>query len=216
MYLHKKTLTVFMVMLVTLFTGCGGGSGTSSIDTTLDTTLETTSGAKTTELVSYGFKVVDLEDTSSDITLTFDTATGATAESIPLWYYDYEQEIWFEEGSAILQADGTYVGTVSHAGTWSLGQPVEDDYTTYTDYTIYTDRIIDPDETPVTNLRVDAIGDNWIRTDFTTDENGVFEIEVIPGEEFTLQVYHYDENYSAKYSGKIIIDAAGEIAYKIN
>jgi len=212
MYLYKKTLTLFMIMLVTLFTGCGGGSGTSSIDTT----SETTSGAKSVDLVSYGFKVVDLEDTSSEITLTFDTATEATAENIPLWYYDYVQGSWIEEGSAIRQSNGTYVGTVSHAGTWSLGQPVEDDYSTYSDYTIYTDRIIDPNETPVTNLRVDAIGDNWIRTDLATDENGVFEIEVIPGEEFTLQVYNYDENYSAKYSGKILVDAAGEIAYKIN
>ena len=97
------------------------------------------------------------------------------------------------------------------SGTSSIA--TEDDYT---DYTIYTDRIIDTDDKAVTNLRVDAIGDNWIRTDLTTDKNGEFEIEVIPGEEFTLQVYHYDENYNAKYSGKISIDAAGEIAYKIN
>jgi hypothetical protein len=204
------------VLLITFFTGCGGGSGDSSIDTTSDTTSDTLSSAKAVELISYGFMVVDVQDTSNDITLVFDAAAEATAESIPLWYYDYEQEIWIEEGYATRLSDGTYVATVSHAGTWSLGQPVEDDYTVYTDYTIYTDRIIDPDGIPVTNLRVDAIGDNWIRTDLTTDENGVFEIEVIPGKEFTLQVYQYDENYSAKYSGKILVDAAGEIAYKIN
>ena len=117
MYLYKKTLTAFMAMLVTLFTGCGGGSGTSSIET------------------------VD----------------------------------------------------------------------NYTDYTIYTDRIIDIDQKAVPNLRVDAISDNWIRTDLSTNENGEFEIEVIPGEKFTLQVYDSDKNTYATYSGKIIVDAAGDI-----
>ncbi|GIU00462.1 hypothetical protein TSL6_09680 [Sulfurovum sp. TSL6] len=85
----------------------------------------------------------------------------------------------------------------------------------YTDYTIYTDRIIDTDKKAVPNLRVDAISDNWIRTDLSTNENGEFEIEVIPGEMFTLQVYDYDKNTYATYSGKIIVDAAGNIAYKI-
>jgi hypothetical protein len=81
----------------------------------------------------------------------------------------------------------------------------------YSDYTIYTDRIIDTDEKAVPNLRVDAISDNWIRTDISTNENGEFEIEVIPEEEFTLQVYDYDKKTYATYSGKITVDAAGDI-----
>ncbi|UPT76806.1 hypothetical protein MN086_07030 [Sulfurovum sp. XGS-02] len=117
MYLNKTTLGIFMVMLVTLFTGCGGGSGTSSIEA--------------------------------------------------------------------------------------------EDY--YTDYTIYTDRIIDTNQKAIPNLRVDAISDNWVRTDLSTDENGEFEIEVIPGEKFTLQVYDSDKNTYATYSGKITVDAAGDI-----
>lgn len=117
MYVDKKTLTAFMAMLVTLFTGCGGGSGTSSIEA---------------------------EDA-------------------------------------------------------------------YTDYTIYTDRIIDTDGKSVPNLRVDAISDNWIRTDLSTNENGEFDIEVIPGEAFTLQVYDSDTKTYATYSGKITVDAAGDI-----
>jgi len=81
----------------------------------------------------------------------------------------------------------------------------------YTDYTIYTDRIIDINQNAVPNLRVDAISENWIRTDLATDENGEFEIEVIPGEKFTLQVYDYDKKTYATYSGKITVDAAGDI-----
>ncbi len=161
--------------------------------------------------VSYGFMVIDLKDengialgTSDDITLTFHSAVGATLESIPLWYYDYAQGIWIEEGYATRLPDGKYEGTVSHPGTWSLSQPIEDATGTY------TNRIVYPDGTPVKNLRVHAIGKNWIRTDLTTDENGEFKIEVIPGEEFSLKVYHYGDKYDAEYNGIIAAVASGE------
>lgn len=166
--------------------------------------------------VSYGFMVIDLKDEfgtglniSDDIVLTFHTAVGETADIIPLWYYDYDQGLWIEEGYATLLADGKYEGTVSHPGTWSLSQPIEDAAG------IYTDRIVYPDGTPVKNLRVHAVGKNWIRTDLSTDENGVFEVEVIPGEEFSLKAYHYEDKYSAE-SSTISAVAPGDIANKIN
>jgi len=166
--------------------------------------------------VSYGFMVIDLKDESDtalsisgDIVLTFHTATGATEDIIPLWYYDYAQGIWIEEGYATRLSDGKYEGTVSHPGTWSLSQPVEDASS------IYTDRILYPDGTPVTNLRVHAVGNNWIRTDLSTDENGVFEIEVIPGEDFSLKAYHYEDKYGAE-SATIQAVAPGDITNKIN
>ncbi len=161
--------------------------------------------------VSYGFMVIELEDEngvlldiSDDITLTFHSAVGTTAESIPLWYYDYAQGIWIEEGYATRLLDGKYEGIISHPGTWSLSQPIEDATG------IYTDRIVYPDGTPVKNLRVHAVGKNWIRTDLSTDENGVFEIKVIPGEEFGLKVYHYSDKYGAKFNGIIAAVASGE------
>jgi len=167
--------------------------------------------------VSYGLMVVNIEDengaalgVSDDITLTFYSAAGATAESIPLWYYDYAQGIWIEEGYATRQPDGKYEGTISHPGTWSLSQPIEDAPGTY------TDRIVYPDGTPVQNLRVHAVGKNWIRTDLSTDENGVLEIEVIPGEEFGLKVYHYGDKYGAEFNGMIAAIASSEIVDKIN
>lgn len=167
--------------------------------------------------VSYGFMVIDLKDefgtalsTSDDIVLTFHTAIGATEDNIPLWYYDYAQGVWIEEGYATRLADGKYEGTISHPGTWSLSQPIEDTSG------IYTDRIVYPDGTPVKNLRVHAVGKNWIRTDLSTDENGVLEIEVIPGEEFGLKAYHYKDKYGAKFNGIILAVSSGEIANKIN
>ena len=166
--------------------------------------------------VSYGFMVIDLKDEngtalsiSDDIVLTFHTAIGATEDIIPLWYYDYAQGVWIEEGYATL-ADGKYEGTVSHPGTWSLSQPIEDASG------IYTDRIVYPDGTPVKDLRVHAIGKNWIRSDLSTDENGKFEIEVIPGEDFKLKAYHYEDKYDAEFNGIISAVTSGEIANKIN
>ena len=166
--------------------------------------------------VSYGFMVIKLEDESGtalnisdNITLTF-PSTGAWEENIPLWYYDHTQGIWIEEGYATRLRDGSYEGTVSHPGTWSLNQPIEDAPGTY------TDRIVYPDGTPVKNLRVHAVGQNWIKTDLSTDENGVLEIEVIPGEEFGLKVYHYGDKYGAKFNGMIAAIASGEIVDKIN
>ncbi len=166
--------------------------------------------------VSYGFMVINLNDesgttlgVSDDIVLTF-PATGATANNIPLWYYDYTQGVWVEEGYATRQADGKYEGTVSRPGTWSLSQPIEEATG------IYTDRILYPDGTPVKNLRVHAVGNNWIRTDLSTDENGIFEIEVIPGEEFTLNAYHCENKYGAKFNGTIPAVASDEIVDNIN
>lgn len=160
--------------------------------------------------VSYGFMVIDLNDetgavlgTSDDIILTFNSA-GATIEIIPLWYYDYTQGIWIEEGYATRLPDGKYGGTISHPGTWSLSQPIEDAPG------IYTDRIVYTDGTPVKNLRVYAVGKNWIRTDLDTDENGVFEIEVIPDSNFQLKAYNYRDKCEAVYDGTIQAIASGE------
>ncbi len=166
--------------------------------------------------ISYGFTVIDLKDESGnalsiseDMTLIFE-ATGATENIIPLWYYDYAQGMWIEEGYATRLADGTYEGSVSHPGTWSLNQPIEDASGTY------TDRIVYPDGTPVKNLKVHAIGDNWISTDLSTDDNGIFEIEVIPGQAFTLKAYHYTDKYSAAYNGLISAVAPGDIVDNAN
>ncbi len=166
--------------------------------------------------VSYGFMVVDLEDengnalsTTGDMTLTFHSAEGATAESIPLWYYDYDQGVWIEEGYATRLGDGKYEGAISHPGTWSLSQPVEKALGTY------IDRITYEDGTPAANLRVRVEGKNWVRTDLTTDANGVLEIEVIPGEAFSLEVYNYEDRYGAEFDGMMPAVASGETSDNI-
>ena len=160
--------------------------------------------------VSYGFVVIDLTDAngtalgvSDNITLTF-PATGATDDIIPLWYYDYDQGLWIEEGYAQLQADNSYMGTISHPGAWSLSKPVD------TPAGVYRGRIVDINKLPQGDVRVSAVSDNWVSTDYSTDADGYFEIEVVPNSPFTLKAYHYKDNYGADYNGTIAAVASGE------
>ena len=167
--------------------------------------------------VSYGLTSLELEDesgtslnVSGHITLVLPSVTGTTANTIPLWYYDYEQGSWAEEGYAERQAEGTYHADISHTGTWSLSQAIEEEVG------IYRDRIISEDGSPMSDIRVYAVGENWIGSDLSTDEDGIFEIEVIPGSSFQLKVYDYKNKFSASYNGIIAAIASGEIVENIN
>ncbi len=173
------------------------------------------SNGETVQFTSYGLISITVKDNSGDILNLSDNDTATLVfyvpsserkqRTIPLWYYNQKKGSWIEEGYAQLQENGTYKGEILHFGTWSLNRPIEDAPGTY------TDRIVYPDGTPVKNLRVYAVGKNWISTDLSTDENGIFEIEVMPGKEFRLKVYHYRDKYSAKFNGTIPAVASGEI-----
>ncbi|MDM5264383.1 hypothetical protein PF327_09265 [Sulfurovum sp. XTW-4] len=162
--------------------------------------------------VSYGFMSVELKDNngtslgiSENITLVLSSVTGTTENILPLWYYDYEQGLWIEEGYAERQSDGTYRGEISHPGTWSLNLAIEEEIG------IYRGHIVDKNGAPISDARLFAIGDNWISSDLTTDENGLFEIEVIPGKRFQLAAYNYKDKYGAEYNAIIEAIASGEI-----
>ncbi len=165
--------------------------------------------------VSYGLISLSFKDTNGNIldltnntgaTLTFNAITSSEEQNIiPLWYYDYGQGVWIEEGYAELQTDNTYKGDISHSGTWSMNKPIE------TDPGIYRGRIIDEDGSPISDVRLQAIGDNWINNDLSTDENGVFEIKVIPGKTFQLSAYNYKDNYKASYDSTLAAIASGNI-----
>ena len=164
--------------------------------------------------VSYGLISLSFKDdhgnaldltSDTRATLTFNAVPSLEEQNIiPLWYYDYEQGLWIEEGYAELQADNTYKGDISHSGTWSLNKPIE------IDPGIYRGRILNEDGSPISDVRLQAIGNNWISNDLSTDEDGVFEIVVIPGEDFKLKAYHYEDKYGAE-SGTISAVSSGEI-----
>jgi hypothetical protein len=173
------------------------------------------SNGETEQFESYGLITLLLEDTNGNrvdliegetATLTFTAVSlKEKPDTLPLWYYDYEQGIWFEEGYAQLQDDGSYKGEVSHLGTWSINKPLENDPG------IYRARIVYADGTPAKNVRIKAIGKNWISQDLSTDEEGVFEINVIPDSSFMLTAYDYKNKYGAKYSSTLPAVASGDV-----
>ncbi len=167
---------------------------------------------------TYGLISISLKDSNGNALSFAEGETGTVIfnkvsssekpDTLPLWYYDYEQGLWFEEGSAQLQADGSYKGEISHLGTWSLNKPLEEEAG------IYRGRILNKDGLPLSEVRLQAIGDNWISSDLSTDENGVFEIAVIPGKTFKLAAYNYKGKYKACYNNTVEAIASGDISEK--
>jgi len=173
------------------------------------------SNGQITPFITYGLISLSFKDTNGNSlnftdgtlgTLTFNPI-GVSEEQniIPLWYYNYTQGLWIEEGYAQRQTDGTYLGEISHPGTWSLNKPIE------SDPGIFRAHIIDEDGSPVSNVRLHAIGDNWISSDLSTDENGLFEIKVIADENFQLSAYNYKDKYGATYDFIIPGIASGDV-----
>ena len=164
---------------------------------------------------SYGLVSISLQDSNGDsisladdeiATLGFDAVTSLEKPDIlPLWYYDYDQGLWVEEGHAELQEDGSYKGEVSHLGTWSLNRSLE------ATPGIYRGRILYADGTPAQDIRIHAVGNNWSSSDLSTDEDGIFEVQVIPGSSFQLKAYDYQNKYGANYNGIIAAIASGDI-----
>ena len=162
--------------------------------------------------ISFGFFSVELKSEngeklqlSNNITIILRSIQNPIETTLPLWYYDYDKGQWIEEGYAELQNDGSYRMEITHSGTWSLSKPIEKELG------IYRGRIVDRNGIAISNVRVNAIGNNWIQHDLSTDKNGVFEIHVIPDASFNLVAYNYKDKYSAKYNNTIPAIASGDI-----
>jgi len=151
--------------------------------------------------VSYKYMVIKLTDDKGDklnisepITINVYSVQGTKDLEIPLWYYNEDKGIWIEKGTALRNEDGTYVCEISHTGTWSISKPVE------TAMGVYRGQIVDEDKNPMPNVRIKAKGENWISEDLTTDENGEFEVLVVPNEQFNLSAYNYEEKFGAEFT----------------
>ena len=89
---------------------------------------------ETMALVSYGMITAELTGDNDEplqlangemATLRFPLPSEALAsapETIPLWYFDEDNGVWIEEGSATLQGN-EYVGQVSHFSFWNCDDP---------------------------------------------------------------------------------------------
>ena len=151
--------------------------------------------------VSYKYMVIKLTDDKGDklnisepITINVYSVQGTKDLEIPLWYYNEDKGIWIEKGTALRNEDGTYVCEISHTGTWSISKPVE------TAMGVYRGQIVDEDKNPMPNVRIKTKGENWISEDLTTDENGEFEVLVVPNEQFNLSAYNYEEKFGAEFT----------------
>jgi len=162
--------------------------------------------------VSYGLMVLELKDKennplsiSKPITITVKDLTDIQDDTIPLWYYNEDQGIWIEKGYAQKIEDGKYSCEITHTGIWSISKPIE------TEMGLYKGKILDADENPMSNVRIRATGKNWITQDLTTDENGEFEVYVVPNEKFRLSAYDYKEKFGAAFPEELDAISAGVI-----
>ena len=151
--------------------------------------------------VSYKLMVLKLTDDKGDslnisepITINVYSTQGTKDLEIPLWYYSEDKGIWIEKGTAQRNEDGTYVCEITQTGTWSISKPVE------SPMGVYKGKIVDEDENPMPNVRIKAKGQNWVSEDLTTDENGEFELLVVPNQQFNLSAYNYEKKFGAEYT----------------
>jgi len=151
--------------------------------------------------VSYKYMVLKLTDNKGDslsisepITINVYGTSGTKDLEIPLWYYSEDKGIWIEKGTALRNEDGTYVCEITQTGTWSISKPVE------TAMGLYKGKIVDENENPMPNVRIKAKGQNWVSEDLTTDENGEFEVLVVPDQQFNLSAYNYEKKFGAEYT----------------
>jgi hypothetical protein len=161
--------------------------------------------------VSYKLMVLKLTNDKGDtlkisepVTINVFSINGTKDQEIPLWYYNEDKGIWVEKGTAQRNEDGTYVCEITHTGTWSISKPVE------SAMGMYKGKIVDEDENPMPNVRLKAKGKNWVSEDLTTDENGEFEIAVVPNEAFNLSAYNYEEKFGAEFTATLQGIAAGD------
>ena len=168
---------------------------------------------KAVQFVSYGVVAVhawsDDKTTilrnSGGMAITFPMNADATEATLSLFFYDEQQGIWTEKGEAQRQADGSYASQVSRVGSWSLSKAVR------VPPGIYKGRIVYENKEPAQDIRVFAVGKNWLAEALSTDSDGRFELHVVPDAEFKLEAYDCTKKYAAAYADPIPGIASGEI-----
>ncbi len=146
-------------------------------------------------IASYGAMTVEFKDASgeelnlasgetSTIRIPVTNRGGMTPPStIPLYYFDKEEGVWREEGTATLSVDGTYYeGSVSHFSTWNA------DF--LYDSTAIKGCVEDINGTRLSNVKVDMIGQNYNgASNALTDNNGEFIISAMENASSLLTAY---------------------------
>jgi len=135
-------------------------------------------------LVSYGALSVELTGDNGQAlqiangytsTLRMPVPNGYTnlPNQIPMWYFDEDEQVWIEEGKALLQGD-KYIAEVSHFTWWNCDDPV--DLKTFVRGTV-----LDCYNVPIIGIPVN-VGPLVVYT----DQNGFFETNAAPGLSFDV------------------------------
>jgi photosystem II stability/assembly factor-like uncharacterized protein len=143
---------------------------------------------------SYGFADITITGDGEELklangktaTLNYPINTSQQAEapqSIPLWYYDFDQAAWIEEGAAT-RTGNMYEGEVSHFTPWNVDIPIP--------LSTYNGRVVDGDGNPIPNALVEVTieGRNtWGGTTYA-DINGNFSGRAIADREIRAVAWH--------------------------
>lgn len=107
--------------------------------------------------------------------------TAIASSSIPLWYFDENDGMWKEEGTAA-KTGNTYIGKVSHFSWWNLDHPF--------DYCYLSTSIINTASLPVSNAIVELVRSNGDRAWAYSDNIGNVAGLIYANEVLTLNVYN--------------------------
>jgi len=153
----------------------------------------------TTMFESYGFvsatfsnasnpeitlQLADGKDVSISAPIPYSLQAGAP-DTMPLWYYDDNTGLWYEEGYAT-KVGNRYEGSVSHFSYWNFDHPVQvDEQSTLTGMVVS-----DVDGEPISAAQVVATGIDYAGyTNAFTDINGIFNISVKASSSVKLQAF---------------------------
>lgn len=148
---------------------------------------------------SYGFfsaSFFDAVDTEIELQLAENKQVEISApipyalladapDTMPLWFYDEEAGLWYEEGMATKEGN-SYVGSVSHFSYWNFDYPVEID-----SQATLTGKVVTGDtEEGVSGAQVVATGVSYSGyTNAYTDDQGMFSITVKASAQVKLQAF---------------------------
>lgn len=141
---------------------------------------------------SYGFADINITADGQELkladgkkaTLSYpvaDAQKGNAPATIPLWYYDYGQGQWIEEGTAKLQG-GKYVGEVSHFTPWNVDVPIET--------SIIKGRVVNSEGSPISSSLIYSKSiTGWSATSYS-DKDGNFNLRVGSNRQFEVQAFY--------------------------
>lgn len=142
-------------------------------------------------LQSFSMTAIELQDANgnelqlsagkqAEITFPVPSDLQATApETIPLWSFDEEQNIWVEEGEATLQ-NGVYVGKVGHFSLWNCDDFRQGRNVCFT--------VVDEEEMPIGNAYVEIILENGMVASGFTNEDGEICTFMPTGVQYSMNV----------------------------